>query len=186
MQLGRYAAIAALLLMGACAALPFARPAPSLREEPAEIQSPAARLALPQIAVEANDPAPSPVPEAEVVPASWHEPTPIVLPADGAPLPALPHVPLARSLARDHASRIQEPDFSMPAPAPPPAVSRPAARKHRITDGDSLEVLALRYLGDKSRAGEIAALNRDIFSDPALLPIGREINIPEAVTNPQR
>lgn len=178
MQLGRYAAIAALLLMGACAALPFARPAPSLREEPAEIQSPAARLALPQIAVETSDEVASPVPAADVVPASWHEPTPIVLPADSVPLPALPHVPLAKSLARDNASRIQEPDFSVPAPSPPPAVSRPATRKHRIADGDSLEVLALRYLGDKGRAGEIAALNRDVFSDPALLPIGRVISIP--------
>jgi nucleoid-associated protein YgaU len=51
-------------------------------------------------------------------------------------------------------------------------------RKHRIADGDSLELLALRYLGDKARANEIAALNRDVLSDPSLLPIGREITIP--------
>jgi nucleoid-associated protein YgaU len=51
-------------------------------------------------------------------------------------------------------------------------------RKHRIADGDSLELIALRYLGDKERANEIAALNRDVFSDPALLPVGREIAIP--------
>lgn len=174
MQLGRYAAIAALLLMGACAAWPFARPAPSLREDSAEIQAPAARLSLPQIAVESSDEAASPVPVADVVTASWHEPTPIVLPDDSIPLPSLPHVPLARHSA----SRIYEPDFSPQAPAPPRVVSRPATRKHRISDGDSLELLALRYLGDKDRASEIAALNRDVLSDPALLPIGREIAIP--------
>jgi hypothetical protein len=39
-------------------------------------------------------------------------------------------------------------------------------------------LLALRYLGDKQRAEEIAALNRDVFSDPSLLPVGREILIP--------
>jgi len=81
-------------------------------------------------------------------------------------------------LARNSASRIHEPDFSLPAPSPPPVVSRPTVRKHRIADGDSLELLALRYLGDKDRASEIAALNRDVFSDPDLLPIGREINLP--------
>ena len=178
MQLGRYAAIAALLLMGACAALPFARPAPSLREERAAVDTPSARLALPQIAVEAKHEASSPVPITAVIPASWHEPTPIVLPPDAAPLPMLSPEPLTRSTPRDTASRILEPDFSAPPPKPTPVVSRPPLRKHRIADGDSLELIALRYLGDKERAGEIAALNRDVLSDPALLPIGREIAIP--------
>ena len=180
MQPGRYAAIAALLLMGTCAAWPFAVPAPAVRHNAGGVEAPAARLALPQIAIEASDSAPSPVPMTAVVPASWHEPTPIVLPPDAAPLPMLSHEPLTRTTSRDSASRILEPDFSLPAPSPPPIVTRPALRKHRITDGDSLELLALRYLGDKERADEIAALNRDVFSDPALLPIGREINIPAA------
>jgi nucleoid-associated protein YgaU len=179
MQLGRYAALAALLIGGACAALPFARPSPLARQAAtAETEMPAARLALPQIAVEASDEAISPVPSGEIVPASWHQPTPIVLPPDGAPLPSLPHVPLARSTVRDSASRIHEPDFTAPLPAEPLPVRAPARRKHRIADGDSLELLALRYLGDKQRAEEIAALNRDVFSDPSLLPVGREILIP--------
>jgi nucleoid-associated protein YgaU len=178
MQLRRYAAIAALLLVGACAAMPFVRPAPIVREASAEVERPSAHLALPQIAVEASQATASPVPVADVVPASWHEPTPIVLPSDAAPLPALSHEPLARSMIRDTASRILEPDFSDSLPSPTPVVTRPALRKHRIADGDSLEFLALRYLGDKERASEIAALNRDVFSDPALLPVGREIAIP--------
>jgi len=177
MQLGRYAALAALLLGGACAALPFARPAPLAQQVSlAEMKAPSARLAVPQIAVESSDEAVSPVP-AEVITASWHEPTPIVLPEDGAPLPSLPHERLPKATVRDTASRISAPDFSSPPPVPP-AVARPALRKHRITDGDSLELIALRYLGDKDRTSEIVALNRDVLGDPALLPIGREINIP--------
>jgi nucleoid-associated protein YgaU len=176
MQLGRYAALAALLFGGACAALPFARPA--RRSAMAEFELPAARLAVPQIAVEASDDAASPVSVAGVMPASWHEPTPIVLPADAVPLPALSQEPLGRSFIRDAASRILEPDFSQVAPSTPPVVTRPVWRKHRIADGDSLELLALRYLGDKARANEIAALNRDVLSDPSLLPIGRELTIP--------
>jgi nucleoid-associated protein YgaU len=179
MQLGRYAALAALLIVGACAALPFARPSPLARQSAmAEVETPAARLALPQIAVETSDDAISPVPAGEIVPASWHQPTPIVLPPDGAPLPSLPHEPLLRTTVRDAASRIHEPDFAAIEPAAPVRAKTPARRKHRIADGDSLELIALRYLGEKERAQEIAALNRDVLSDPSLLPVGREIVIP--------
>lgn len=175
MQLGRYAALAALLIVGACAALPFARPVPLARPSAlADRDAPAARLALPQIAVEASDEAVSPVPVGDIVPASWHQPTPIVLPADVEPLPSLPHVPLPTNSMRDTASRIHEPDFTAPLPARP----LPARRKHRIADGDSLDLLALRYLGDQERAEEIAVLNRGVISDPALLPVGQEIVIP--------
>jgi nucleoid-associated protein YgaU len=179
MQLGRYAALAALLIGGACAALPFARPSPLAQQTAsAEAKAPAARLALPQIAVEGDDEAVSPVPSGDIVPASWHQPTPIVLPPDGVPLPSLPHEPLLRTTIRDAASRIHQPDFAAIEPAPSSHAKTPARRKHRIADGDSLELIALRYLGEKERAAEIAALNRDVFSDPSLLPVGREIVIP--------
>lgn len=55
-----------------------------------------------------------------------------------------------------------------------------ALRRHRITDGDSLESLAQRYLGQAARAGEIYALNGDILAAPDLLPLGRIIRIPPA------
>jgi nucleoid-associated protein YgaU len=55
-----------------------------------------------------------------------------------------------------------------------------ALRRHRITDGDSLESLAQRYLGQAERAAEIYALNGDILAAPDLLPLGRIIRIPPA------
>lgn len=180
MHLGRYMALAALIVAGVCAALPFAKtPAAGVQAQAAPVESAAARLALPRIAVETDGQAVSPVPDSEVTPASWHQPTPIVLPPDGEPLPILPETPVVRATTRDAASRIYEPDFTAPLDSPkatPPA--RQATRKHRIVDGDSLPLIALRYLGDQERASEIAELNRDVINDLRLLPVGREIVIP--------
>jgi nucleoid-associated protein YgaU len=56
----------------------------------------------------------------------------------------------------------------------------PAAepRTHKIVDGDTLAVLAERYLGSAARAQEIFEANRDVLPDPELLPIGAELKIP--------
>jgi hypothetical protein len=54
----------------------------------------------------------------------------------------------------------------------------PAMRRHRLTDGDSLESLAERYLGDSSRAREIFEVNREILPAADLLPLGKIIRIP--------
>jgi len=51
-------------------------------------------------------------------------------------------------------------------------------KQHTIHDGDTLELLAQRYLGDASRAQEILEANRAVLSDPAVLPIGVRIIIP--------
>jgi nucleoid-associated protein YgaU len=51
-------------------------------------------------------------------------------------------------------------------------------RTHIVVDGDSLAKLAGRYLDDPHRADEIYQLNRDLLSDPELLPIGVELTIP--------
>jgi nucleoid-associated protein YgaU len=56
--------------------------------------------------------------------------------------------------------------------------SSPSLRRHRLTDGDSLERLAERYLGSAERAGEIYDINRDVLAEPDLLPLGRIIRIP--------
>jgi nucleoid-associated protein YgaU len=56
--------------------------------------------------------------------------------------------------------------------------STPNLRRHRLTDGDSLERLAERYLGDAARAEEIYAINRDLLTAPDLLPLGKIIRIP--------
>jgi nucleoid-associated protein YgaU len=57
-------------------------------------------------------------------------------------------------------------------------VSSPALRRHRLTDGDSLERLAERYLGNSARAGEIFDANRDVLDQPDVLPLGRIVRIP--------
>jgi nucleoid-associated protein YgaU len=51
-------------------------------------------------------------------------------------------------------------------------------RIHKIVDGDTLGDLAARYLGSAARAMEIFAANRDLLTDPKLLPIGVELKIP--------
>ncbi len=49
---------------------------------------------------------------------------------------------------------------------------------HTIVDGDTLPALAQRYLGSAARADEIFQLNRDVLSNPNLLPIGLELKLP--------
>jgi len=51
-------------------------------------------------------------------------------------------------------------------------------RRHRVVDGDTLVRLAKRYLGDGARYAEILEANRQVLSDPDLLPIGIELKIP--------
>ncbi|MDZ4658511.1 MAG: LysM peptidoglycan-binding domain-containing protein [Bythopirellula sp.] len=49
---------------------------------------------------------------------------------------------------------------------------------HVVSNGDTLEKLAERYLRDSGRALEIFDLNRDQLSNPHLLPIGVELRVP--------
>ncbi len=51
---------------------------------------------------------------------------------------------------------------------------------HKIIDGDSLALLAQRYLGSASRAMEIYEANRNVLAHPEILPIGVELKIPRA------
>ena len=52
------------------------------------------------------------------------------------------------------------------------------AQTHRVVDGDTLPALAERYLGSAARAEEIYRANRDVLSDPGLLPIGADLKLP--------
>lgn len=51
-------------------------------------------------------------------------------------------------------------------------------REHKIEDGDSLEKMAARYLGDPNRADEIYELNQNILPNKDELPIGLILRIP--------
>lgn len=70
-----------------------------------------------------------------------------------------------------------------PAAAPAEPAEAPAERIHIVHNGDSLERLAKRYLGDESRALEIFDLNRDTLENPHLLPIGAELRLPPRSRN---
>jgi LysM repeat protein len=68
--------------------------------------------------------------------------------------------------------------------APPPPAQFAAddaddSHTHVVADGDSLEKIAALYLSDPQRGKEIYELNRDVLSDPNLLPIGAELKIPD-------
>jgi nucleoid-associated protein YgaU len=71
---------------------------------------------------------------------------------------------------------VRPPDVSPP-PWPAPS-EEDSPRRHVIVDGDSLARLAARYLDDPHRANEIFELNREVLSDPELLPIGTELTLP--------
>jgi nucleoid-associated protein YgaU len=58
------------------------------------------------------------------------------------------------------------------------ADAAPRQRVHVVHNGDTLERLAERYLGDGARSLEIFDLNRDLLENPHLLPIGAELRIP--------
>ncbi len=62
-------------------------------------------------------------------------------------------------------------------PGDAPAVDS-EVRVHVVHNGDTLERLAKRYLGSESRALEIFDFNRDVLSNPHLLPIGAELRLP--------
>lgn len=63
-------------------------------------------------------------------------------------------------------------------PRDPGAAPVDILRTHVVIDGDTLVRLADRYLDDANRASEIYRLNRDVLSNPELLPIGVELRIP--------
>ena len=49
---------------------------------------------------------------------------------------------------------------------------------HVLRDGDTLQDIARRYLGDADRWQEIYELNRQALPDPDILPIGLELRLP--------
>jgi hypothetical protein len=64
-------------------------------------------------------------------------------------------------------------------------MARPDAawREHCLVDGDTLQRLAQRFLGDASRWPEILVANAKLLSNPDVLPIGKTIRIPARTKN---
>jgi hypothetical protein len=98
----------------------------------------------------------------------------LLVPVSSSPRPAAPAT-----------SPVQEPLLpSVDDPVTPDQVKPgPLWRKHRIVEGDTLAVLAQRYLGDASRAGEIHVANLDRLASPEILPLGVTLLIPPRVAS---
>lgn len=166
-----------VLLGGVAAALLFRRPSP-----PADPPTPGVseRLVLrKQIAASSEAPAGSGTTGAQTDQPARPAAAPKKAPAILTPMDPGQSLP---SLARDYPSprRIGTSRWGTSLGMAPPRanLSETTARTHRITDGDTLEGLAQRYLGSTDRAGEIYEANREVLSHPDILPIGAELKIP--------
>ncbi len=166
----------------------FAAPAPSHTEtQTTDVDSPAVtgRLRLPaphdgSAAAAASTAAPSSQTEkpADTLPDHTAPDHTATLPASKPAEAAVPELP-ANFSGTDH--RDAKSPFDLQADS---GSEQPAERTHKIVDGDSLASLAERYLGSANRAGEIFACNRDVLSDPELLPIGVRLRIPSGTAHP--
>jgi len=63
-------------------------------------------------------------------------------------------------------------------PAAPASTGSALPATYRVRDGDDLAGIAARMYGHPAAAAAIWAANRDLISDPGLLPIGAELRLP--------
>ncbi len=92
--------------------------------------------------------------------------------------PAPPPPLLARAFPQPRSAPAAEPPPGGHGEDLPAAAGESLPRRHKIVDGDTLGELAQRYLGERRRAMEIFEANRDVLTDPEVLPIGVELTIP--------
>ncbi len=167
-----------VVFVGLCAALPF-RLAPPIAEAP---PSPAAPMSL---TLRRPDSPLALAPRLEVSPAIGLET------ANSSPYPASTQILDRAARQSDLANLAPPPALPVsfqPTSSEPPRdwrpepLARPAPiakpRPYRLRDGDTLEKIADRLLGDRSRAAEIFELNRSLISQPDLLPVGVTILLP--------
>ena len=171
-----------VVLLGLCAAWPYRQPPPPPDLKPAPPAQPLQfTIRRPDVPLEL-------APRIEVSPAQGlYSPTSL---HDASPPPPAP-----LSAAQTYALESLAPPPTLPVsfqPAAPPshpnewrpdATARPAAqprppRPYRLRDGDTLEKIADRLLGDRERAAEIFAANRHVLAQPDLLPVGVTIMVP--------
>jgi nucleoid-associated protein YgaU len=172
-----------VLLAGICAALLFRRdPAhPAQAPNTAELLSIRQRLEVLSSALPAKQAAPpAPAPQnAPSAPASSQAAT-VVAPSERHEAPPLPSDSYPET---DHPASSRW-GVSMDMVLPAAMSADETLRSHKIVDGDTLAALADRYLGSAARANEIFNANRDVLSNPELLPIGAELKIPPRGNRP--
>jgi nucleoid-associated protein YgaU len=196
--------LAGILLAALVAAAPFLRPPEGASDAPQapRASSPKLHLAASQddeafdlsvIADETDDPRDVDAPRAAAVIRDQRELDSTLDQSEKAfPLPELPD-DFSTSLADDRiaSSAASSPPANVsndePAPQAPSVVSEPASseeppsalRRHTVRDGETLQSLAARLLGDAKYAEEIYRLNRERLPRRDLLPIGVELLIPD-------
>jgi len=168
-----------ILLLGMCAALPFRqppRPPAPPRERPVPlsltIRRPDSPLELaPRIDV---SPAVGLAGRGQETGDRGQETVPGA-PADLANLVPPPALPVSfQPSAGGPPANDWRPDALANAAPRPKAQPRP----YRLRDGDTLEKIAERLLGDPYRAIEIFAMNPGVLERPDLLPVGATILVP--------
>lgn len=111
---------------------------------------------------------------------------PIEIPGSAQPLPPSVTSPVitTRQVMKPQLpeTQVQQQFTPLPRIAPPnhgtSNSSSPITREHRVRDGDSLESIAEKYLGDPLLADAIYQANRSQLDSPDLLPIGVKLRIP--------
>ena len=74
----------------------------------------------------------------------------------------------------------------IPVPSAVRSESKALTQTHTIVNGDTLERIARRYLGDASLAEALYQMNRDRIADRNRLPLGKKILIPAREQLPSR
>ena len=185
--------IAATLVMvvGAISAFPFYRIAPQVAltarpESPSETNSTQPGTIALQLSTGETDNAENPEPANRSFAAPFSSPSTSSGDTTGGSQPLIPKLSNRHPSAEETVppvAPIRKPVLnslsSLPeGPSLPEEDRDNRQRMHRIIDGDSLEELALRFLGDRTRWQEIRDANRDVLTMDDILPIGKQIRIP--------
>ncbi len=188
MRASRLLFAVAIVLAGFCAAWPF-------RHSPPERPAPPDRPAPLSLTLRRPDAPLELAPHLEPSPATGLQEAPSPQPMDAGDQPAkIARLPDSKSHEAAELARLPTPpalpvSFQPLTPVsesvhwkPDPIIQlpRPASkpRPYRLRDGDTLEKIAERLLGNAQRAPEILELNRGILMQPDLLPVGVTILLP--------
>lgn len=162
---------------GACAALPFRNEAVDLPGNPAtdvplqHDEMPREQLQL-NLSIAASPPQPTEVPELNSQPATLERSTTNTVVLETSPVSINDPPKIASRFEPFVATFPAETQKSTPSRSP-----MIIDRLHRIVDGDTLESLAEKYLGDAERWREILDQNKSLLTSRDLLPIGDNLRI---------